>query len=581
MSLLLRCRNITKGYGDLTVLNSIQLQINTRDRIGLVGANGAGKTTLASIISGELECDAGFIEYTRAPEISYLHQQVNLNAVLRAVRDAKSTDGTFLQSAGKLGIHDLIIRAEHTPSVMSGGEKSKLALAWAWNDSADLLILDEPTNHMDVTGVRWLLQALDQYLGAVLIISHDRHLLDQSVSRIAEIENGCLRMYEGNYSAYRETKRKQFDDQLHLYEAQQKNQQRIEAAIDQLKSWSARAHNQSRRKALENDMRKGGKEYYRAKAKKRDQAVKSQINRLEKLKTEGVPMPSTEPQIHFQLQNGAKHGRRFLEADDISKSFGSHLLFQKSSFYVNRGEIVGLFGPNGCGKTTLLKILMGEAQLDSGSVFISPSAQIIYIDQGDHETRTESVLDLLRMEPRDRASLAITRLVQLGLPFDRLQQPMTCLSPGERVKIKTSLAMMNENNLLLFDEPTNHMDIYSRESLETCLTQYPGTVLLVSHDQYLLKNVCRQLLVFNNNTITRQENGLSLFANEDSDWIADHSPTANSYTDNRSRELLLETKMACLADEMNKLRTDQPSYAALEKEYFDLARERRRLKELQ
>ncbi|MGE5397689.1 MAG: ribosomal protection-like ABC-F family protein [Chitinophagales bacterium] len=572
MSLLISCRGITKRFGDLTVLNRVDLDIHPNDRIGLIGANGAGKTTLASIIAEEIEPDEGSVSYANKPAIGYLVQQSEVSGIM----ENPSGDSRFGELASKLGIGELNNRENLKSHDLSGGEKTKLSLADVWSRQTALLILDEPTNHLDSQSVEWLIEQINSYKGAVIVISHDRHFLDRTVNRIAEIEKGRIETYSGNYSFYRDEKARKREAQLHMFLAQQKEQEQIEDAIEQLRRWATKAHNQAAAKARETGIKMGGKEFYRAKAKKRDQAVKSQIKRLEKKRSEGVNRPDREPNAAFQIQQDLKRGRRLLEVDNISKSYGTKSLFEASSFYMNRGDKVGIFGPNGCGKTTLIRVLMGQEPLDGGDVFVSSSARIAYIDQSLGEAPEITPWDhILNYDLAERSRVA-TLLVQLGIRFERLRQPSSRLSPGERMKIKTALAILEKNNVLILDEPTNHLDIYSRESLEQCLVDYEGSILLVSHDKYLMQRVCDRLLVFRDRKIEIFEGRLEeyLLVKSQKSGL-----TGNGVMESVREELLqLENQIAFTLGRLGQYKPEQPEYLKLDAEFRGLIARREHLR---
>ena len=571
--MLLSCRDIKKSFGDRLVLNGVALDIGLGDRIGLVGRNGTGKTTLANILTGYLDHDAGsLITSCQTINIGYLRQgETQLEPLLNELNNESRVNGEFQRLTSHLGIISVKEWSEERLQTLSGGEKTKLALAAVLASQPQLLILDEPTNHLDYQGIDYLVSELAGYRGAAIIISHDRYFLDQTVSQIAEIEKGLIRLYPGNYTAYRAAKQKERENQQHTYEAQQKQQKQIEAAISQLKTWSDKAHRESRQKA---QGMQGGKEYYRKKAKKRDQAIKSQIKRLEKMRQKGIERPAKEVSVSFNLQAWEKGGRRLLQAEDISKSYGELLLFKDSSFYVNRGEKVGIIGPNGCGKTTLVRNILGQERLDTGQVFLSQAAKIAYVSQELPQGEKGSLKEKIGQWPLETQKRTIQLFINLGLTYDRLHVALGELSRGERMKIAIGLAIMGEYDLLILDEPTNHLDIFSREALEESLVQFPGTILLISHDRYLLERVCRQMLVFDQCKIKRIEGNLEGYRDRQRDLEA-----GPDWEKARSDEekLLLETRISRVLSELSLIKPDAPDYQALDREYHELIRRRNEL----
>lgn len=571
--MLLGCRNIKKYYGDRKVLNGVNLDVHHRDRIGLIGRNGTGKTTLADILTGNLDYDEGTIITPREKmSLGYLRQEENhFELLVSVLNNRDGLNGEFQRLASHLGINRLGNWEEERLKNISGGEKTKLALARIFAAQPDLIILDEPTNHMDHHGIDFMVSELAAYQGAVIIISHDRYFLDRTVSQIAELENGIIKVYQGNYTLYREAKKKERESQLQTYNSQQKEQQKIEDAIARLRRWSAKAHRESREKARRMI---GGKEYYRKKAKKQDRAVKSQIKRLEKMRRTGMELPPQEAVVSFNLSSCEKGGRRLLVADAISKAYGNLQLFQASSFYINRGEKAGVFGPNGCGKTTLLKAILGKESLDGGKILLSKAAKVAYVSQEVPQEEKHSLRDRLVELPLAEQKDAIQSLINLGIPYDRFRVSLGDLSRGERRKIELGMAVMGDYDLLILDEPTNHLDLFSREALEESLMQFPGSILLVTHDQYLMEHVCDHLLVFENNKISRIEGRLpSYLARRRAEVSNTGVDTANGNVD----RLLLETKISRVLSELSLLKPDDPSYPALDQEYQTLLRIKRDL----
>jgi macrolide transport system ATP-binding/permease protein len=260
----LSCRRIQKVFGDRMVLSDIDLDITQGDRIALVGRNGAGKSTLANILTGSMDYDYGTIISSRQEfSIGYLRQtEAEPELFMKVLKMETEVNGEFQRLSSHLGINQLKNCSGERIQKLSGGEKTKIALARVWAAHPELLILDEPTNHMDYQGINFLISELSAYKGAAIIISHDRYFLDHTVSKIAELDNGKLKIYPGNYSAYREIRQKERESQWHRYESEQKVQKEIESKIQQLKGWSDKAHRESRRKA---QGRMGAKEYYRKK----------------------------------------------------------------------------------------------------------------------------------------------------------------------------------------------------------------------------------------------------------------------------------------------------------------------------
>lgn len=505
MAILLSCKEIKKDFGEVNILKDISFDIAVGDRIGLVGLNGAGKTTLASIIAGIQGIDGGSIcWHKKSVNIGYLKQE---SAYVDNLFDETNTKD-YLFTSSTLGLKKVREWDDNKLKNLSGGEKTKLCLSQIWAMNPDFLILDEPTNHLDYEGVRWLIKELKKYKGTVLVISHDRYFLDECVTKVLEIDNKTLQSYNGNYSFYREEKRRRYESQLNEYFKQEETKRRINEQISTLKNWSDKAHRDSRKKALAHGNRMGLKEYYRAKAKKKDIQIKSRIKRLEKMKVEGVEKPREESKINFMLKSAILKGNRVMEAANIEKAFPDKLLFKDSSFYIQKGEKIGVYGENGCGKTTLLKLLMGLEPADKGEVFLSSSSRLGYLSQGVNNLNLEkSVFEHFNITSREERARLQTLLYNMGFDEAMLSQILGSLSLGELTRLRIAELIMKEYDLLILDEPLNHLDIHSREKLEEVLLGYNGTIILVSHDRYFMERICCKLLVFDNYKVKRLEMG--------------------------------------------------------------------------
>lgn len=478
MSVMLSVRNIKKEFAQKQILKDISFDISVGERIGLVGANGAGKTTLVNILSRNMSYDSGSILWhKKSINIGYLKQDSACEKHNCSEENFKS----FLQYSSNLGLGKVQEWKEEKFDNLSGGERTKIALSDVWAQNPDFLILDEPTNHLDYDGVSWLIKELKKYKGTVLVISHDRYFLDECAERILEIDEGRVCSYSGNYSFYREEKKRRYESKLKEYLIQEETKKKINEQIKVLKNWSAKAHRESRKKAIKLGGGIGGKEYFRLKAKKKDKQIKSRIKRLEKIEVEGVEKPKEEKKVDFDFQRAGLKGTRIIEAADIGKSFEDEVLFEKSSFYIQRGEKVGIFGKNGCGKTTLLKIILGKETLDEGEIFLSTGTKIGYISQDTKEIDMDKkVLDLFDISSKEERGSLQTILFNMGFDENMIEQKINTLSLGEITRLKIVKLIADDCSLLILDEPMNHLDIYSREKLEEVLQEYEGTIILVS-----------------------------------------------------------------------------------------------------
>jgi len=538
--LLLEGRQIKKSYGIKEVLKGVSFSIGIRERVGLIGSNGAGKSTLAGIIAGRLKADEGTLNFFgKSPSIT--------------VYDQERAEEEFLCS-GK--------------ETLSGGEKAKASLVKALAQGSSLLILDEPTNNLDQAGISWLIRELKGYPGAVLIISHDRYFLDETVSRILYLADGRLKSYPGNYSRFREEKKKQDEAQYHQYLEEQKVQKAIREEIQRLREWSAKAHRES---MIKQRTTGGKKEYFRKKAKKMDRQIKSKLKMLEKRQQNELVKPQAEQEIKMGFAESGGHGRRILEVTDLSKSYGSKTLFAGASFYVLWGEKVGIYGANGSGKTTLLKCLLGKEMPDEGQIWLSPSAKWMYFHQDLLELPLEQTpLQYLAGAGKERDE-AVRVMAGLGLYGECIGQPINRLSLGQKTRLKLARVILEECDLLLLDEPTNHLDIVSREQLEEALAQYKGTMLLVTHDRYLLENVCNRMLVIEDRTLRRLETA-SLSSGKEG-----REKSKEQEEEREQEQMLLELRLTYLLSRLAALDSTDPAYPALDQEFKELTRRKKEL----
>lgn len=562
MSLLFKCLNIKKEFGEKVVLKDISFHVELGDRVGIVGNNGAGKTTLANIITGAIKSGGGKILWHHKDiKIGYLHQSTyyTQREFQNMINGYHEEISEFFQASKELGIDKIDDWNDSRLNKLSGGEKTKLAIARIWAERPQLLILDEPTNHMDYEGIQWLINEIKKYKGTILVISHDRYFMDKSVNRIIEIEDGEAHSYKGNYTFYRDEKRRRYESQLHKYEIQEKYQEKIQRDIKQLKSWSEKGHRESTRK-------EGFKEGYRVRAKKKDKQIKSRIKRLEKLDIEGLEKPKEEQNIKFNFNSSAKGGNRVLEGRRISKSFGNKKLFEDSSFYIKKGEKIGLFGKNGCGKTTLIKVILKELYLDEGELYLSPSAKVAYLSQDVMNLDgNKTVLETFGIDNYERRGVLQTLLTNMGFSKDMIHKKVETLSLGERTRLKVAYMIMMENNVLILDEPTNHLDLHSREMLEKTLEDYKGTIILVSHDRYLLEKLCDKTLVFANRKIQRYEHSFKEYLD-----IKEGKEDNKEEKAKEEQLMTLENRITAVLGELSLLTPDMDKYAELDEEFKSL-----------
>ena len=484
----LGCENISLAYGVETILDKISFSINEGDKLGIVGVNGAGKTTLLNILSGAMESDGGRVFISKNLSLGVLRQHVEYESdkniydeLISGFLPPKTTDIGEIESAKgeyisrvrgflkNLGfdenqIHDMPV------SALSGGQKTRIALAALLLRDHDILMLDEPTNHLDIGALDWLENYLKEAGKTVIIISHDRYFLDRVTTKTLEIENHKAKIYNGNYSYYAEKKKKDREIQEKHYKDQQKEIARIEAYIANQRKWNRE------RNII---------------------AAESREKMLAKMVREEKPdnLPS---KIKLKFNSAGRSGDDVLSVRGIEKKYGDKELFSEVSFELRYQDRAFLFGENGCGKSTLIKIIAGRIPPDKGIIDSGYNVYPGYYDQENQDLNGENtVMDELwsvneTASPGEIRSL-LARFLFIG---DSCFKQVSTLSGGERARLTLAKLLMSRNNLLILDEPTNHLDINSREALEDALLEYDGTLLAVSHDRYFINKLSNRMLVF-------------------------------------------------------------------------------------
>ncbi len=491
---LLRVEALAKSYGWHDIFRNIHFELAEGEKAAIVGPNGIGKTTLLRIIAGLTPPSAGSCTCLQpGAVIGFLPQEPELPApgttrsVLAAAHAALGAAARFSVSEA-MGLFGFTGSEADLPvAALSGGQKTRLALARLWLSLPDLLILDEPTNHIDQEGLAWLEAAVVSFPHTVLCVSHDRYFLDKTAQRILELRADGIQSYAGNYSAYRQAKQEAYERQMQRYIGEQKEVRRIEEALDRQMRWFQYAHHHA-----------GQNDFYRARAKKMAARAKSTVTRLERAKDSAVAKPRPEAAIQLDLAAEGRGGTRLYLAEGIGKAY-ERLLFRDGNFAILRGDKIGLVGPNGAGKTTLLNMLLGTVEPSWGSIWRSPALQVGYLEQemqrlDQEQTLLESVLAMFparNAETRQRTRALLAAF--LFRPPD-LEKKLGVLSYGEQRRVALIRLLIGAQNTLLLDEPTNHLDLPAREKLEEALLAYDGTLVLVSHDRYLLQKVCTKIL---------------------------------------------------------------------------------------
>lgn len=544
--MILACHNLNKSFGERIIVKDGSFHIEDREKVAFVGVNGAGKSTILKMIIGEEPTDSGNIVLTKGKTIGYLAQQQNLisgNSIYEELKTAKadiirleeqirtiehelkglsgdelqirlntynrlmsefeSKNGYAYESEiigvlKGLGFQENEFSKE--ASTLSGGQKTRVSLGKLLLTKPDILLLDEPTNHLDLNSISWLETYLLNYPGAVFIVSHDRFFLNRVVTKVVEIDQGDLRMYNGNYKDYAEKKRQLRDAQMKEYLNQQREIKHQEAVIEKLKSFN------------------------REKSIKRAESREKMLDKIERI---DKPMDSTQ-EMHFELNPSCISGNDVLTVEHLTKRFETQTLFSDISFEIKRGEHVAIIGDNGTGKTTLLKILNQVLDADEGAFTLGSKVKIGYYDQEHHvlhdnKTIFEEISD-------DYPSLTNTQIRNTLAAFqftaDDVFKLIRDLSGGEKGRVSLAKLMLSEANFLILDEPTNHLDITSKEILEQALNDYTGTILYVSHDRYFINQTASRILELVNQTFVNYIGNYDYYLEKKEELTAKYAPVS-------------------------------------------------------
>lgn len=482
---ILNIENVTKVYGDKVLLQEVSLGINEGDKIGVIGVNGCGKSTFLKMIAGISTPDSGNIIKNNQASVAYLAQNTEFDpgdTILHYVtRDKVSSNPNWnIEAEAKTILRKLAIVDENAEiDPLSGGEKKRIALARTLLAPADILILDEPTNHLDSGMVRWLEEYLESFRGVLVMVTHDRYFLDRVTNKIVEIDRGSLYSYDANFSGYLELKQARMDQQAASY-------RKVQSILRTEIEW----------------VRRG--------AQARSTKQKARLERFEQM--QNMKAPEQDKQVEMDSL-ASRLGKKTIELEHISKAYGDRTLISDFTYYTIRNERIGIVGPNGCGKTTLLKIILGLEQPDSGSVTIGETIQIGYFSQMVEDMNPEErVIDYVKnVAEYIKTSKGTTSASQMCERFlfgpETQYNPIGKLSGGERRRLYLLKVLMTAPNVLILDEPTNDLDITTLAVLEEYLDYFEGIVITVSHDRYFLDRVVNRIFAFEGNGVITQYEG--------------------------------------------------------------------------
>ncbi len=513
------------------VLNGITFQVDQGERVGLLGRNGAGKTTLFRILTGELEADEGSVSIPHGRRVGLISQipvypeGYTVENVLRSafsrldyLREemraleqrmaAGESDPALLKRYGALGekfevfggydmdvavnkiANGLSISQEMRSQLfdsLSGGEKTRVNLGRLILEDTDILLLDEPTNHLDLHATEWLEEYIRGFSGTVVTISHDRYFLDRTVTRVIEILDGKAEFYSGNYSFYAVEKERRYQERMKQYQKEQAKIAQLEKAAEQLRLWAFQGMDKTYRRAI------------------------SMEKRIERMRTTARPTKARKMDARFSTAEF--HGDEVLGIRNVAKSYGEKHLFQGITLKVEGGERIALIGDNGTGKSTLIKMIVGEIYPDDGRIRTGPQVKEAYLPQIVHFDHPDwnLVENVMAAKRGISAQSARNRLAAYDFQGEDVLKPVSVLSGGEQSRLRLCMLMDDEINFLILDEPTNHLDIDSREWIEEAVEAYDGTLLFVSHDRYFINRFATRIWELSGGTVTDYPMGFAQY----------------------------------------------------------------------
>ena len=540
---LLTMEHVSKAYTDRVLLDDVGFGINKNEKIGVIGVNGMGKSTLLKIVAGIEESDAGTISMGNQVKICYLPQTPVFEAgttILRAATEGNydelnrwTIEAEAKSMLNQLGFTDYAEKIEH----MSGGQKKRVALVRALLTPADILVLDEPTNHLDNEMSEWLEEYLIQFRGAILMVTHDRYFLDSVTNRIVELDKGKLYSYQGGYEKYLELKA----ERLSMAEAAERKRQSI---LRVEREWIMRG------------------------CRARTTKSRDRIERYEALKNQDAP--ETDDTVQMAAAS-SRLGKKLIELHDVSKSYEGRTVIRDFSYNLLRNDRIGIVGHNGAGKSTLLRLFAGELSPDSGTVDIGTTVKIGHFSQEGRELDlNQRVYDFIHdigdeVRTDEGTFTAKAMMERFLFPSDLQSVPIGRLSGGERRRLYLLSILMEAPNVLLLDEPTNDLDVMTLSILEDYLQGFPGPILIVSHDRFLLDKLAEQVFEVRDGQVLR-------YSGNWSDWKAkrkEEEAPAKAEKPKAAQERPRERKLKFSFKEQREFETIDADLAALEQQIKD------------
>lgn len=527
--------NVKKYLNTKLIFNYISFQINDGDRVGIVGKNGCGKTTILKLIAGILKLnhcagypyapippgyDEGWVNVTKNTTCSYLEQIPQFCEEMKVIdvlnlsfkeiyeiekkmrkleEDLGVLDGNKLEQAllkysdliqiyeskGGYQIEEKLNRVcvglkldneflKQNFNSLSGGEKTRVMLGKLLIDSPNVLLLDEPTNNLDMDSIEWLEDYINNYKGIVVVVSHDRYFLDHIATKIIEVEDKKCMTFHGNFSEYTKQKEEYLKSQRNIYKEQNKKITNMKQSISELKNWGMKSENN--------------------KFFKRAQSIQTKLNKMKKIKN-----PINKNHMNVKFNTNERAGKIVINAKDLTKKYGEKFIFEDANLLIEYGERVALVGPNGCGKSTFIKMLLGEVPMESGEVALGANVKLGYLPQDILIPNEElTILEYFREDLSVTEGKAREYLAKFMIYGGNVFKKIKLLSGGERVRLMLSKLIFNHVNLLILDEPTNHLDIESIKSIEEAIVHFKGTILFISHDRFFINKICERVIAIEN-----------------------------------------------------------------------------------
>ncbi|MCR5145685.1 MAG: ABC-F family ATP-binding cassette domain-containing protein [Lachnospiraceae bacterium] len=607
--MVLSCQGITKSYGTDNILNDISFQLDAGEKLAIVGNNGAGKSTLLKIITGELEADKGNVVTAKDVTIGYLAQYQNdaasgtiYDIVYSAREDIINIKNTLIQMEEQMThltgdeleellakYHSLNDTFEHLEGStyesqvtgvlrglgfddedfgknmreLSGGQKTRVSLGMLLVKKPDILLLDEPINHLDLNSIQWLETYLSNYKGTMILVAHDRYFLDKIVDKVLDITHGLTHLYKGNYSSYAIQKAEILKTRLREYEKQQSQIEHQQEVIDKLKSFN------------------------REKSVKR---AESRQKALDKMDVIDAPI-SAENHMKLNLEPQVSSGKDVLDIKGLKKSYDDNILFENFDFLLQKGEHVAIIGDNGTGKTTLLKIINEAVDADSGIIKLGSNVHVGYYDQEQQRLNDDNSLfdEIADAYPNLNNTKIRNTLAAFLFTGDDCYKKIGDLSGGERGRVSLAKLMLSEANFLILDEPTNHLDMESKDILEEALNSYTGTLLYVSHDRYFVNKTAHKILELEGKHFTtylgnydyyleKKQTIVDNFGMDSSDSLI---PNKNNSTDNKDVVNFSEQKNSGLITGGNDSNSGKADWEANKQKQREITKAKRELAEVE